>query len=175
VPFVLFSGFDPHDDDLAKLVAELLDDGDIFVLDDGVLLTPSTDPDGRARQQHRARQRRYRDRKRDAQASPRDAQASPIGRSARDAGDAPESENSDAFGGVIQSLPTPFGGREGVTETPKRDASDASRVTVGDASRVTRDDASRWQLPPLTDEQREHGRERVRELGDALRDLRGHE
>jgi hypothetical protein len=168
VPFVLFSGFDPHDD-LTKIVAELLDRGEWHALDDGaLLLTPSGDPDERRRVQNRTRQARARARKRgDASRSERDARHADALRD-----DDETDAEFDAFRRGNYPPPSPKGlGGEGnpekVTPSVTRDAS-----VTRNAESVTRD-ASRYMLPPLTDEQRETGRERVRELGDALRELRG--
>lgn len=157
MPGVFFYGLDPHDEtlDLLALVVDLLTNGDRQIVAGGVVVA---DSDGK-RSANRARQQRLRNRRR-------------VTRNA-DEGvtrNADENENNGAENGSITLPRSERPGGEG--NSLERNASNARNGN----GRVTRDGnaaAEPVTLPPLTDEQREQGRERIRELGDALREIRG--
>jgi hypothetical protein len=175
VPYVLLSGFGADDDDLDVLatVAALLDHGDRLVVDDGVLLVPALDRAEKRRRQSRARQKRYRRALRES-VTPRNAtRNADLTRS-----DAESARNSSGY--------NPLSPRKGLEREgyPGESDADALRVT----ERVTRNavtrngtdaddyeatspraDASRWELPPMTAEQRETNRAAADEIRERMR------
>jgi hypothetical protein len=160
VPWILIL-VEPEADPI-KVAIDLLDHGTWHVVEGGWMVTPSLD----AREKAAARARRYRSKQRGNSSRSRDAD--------RHAGVTQTSAENFEFGGEDHSLPTPKA-REGVSDTPspsrERDA-ETSRAVTRDASRddVTEyADPQTWRMDPLTEEDRELGRQRVRELGDALR------
>jgi hypothetical protein len=149
---------DNGDGDPVKVASALLDGGQWQRIDGGWLVTD----EDRGKSAHRDRQRRYRDRKRVT----RDGPAGVTRDALRDAG-------FDLSGGEDQSLPTSVGGREGVTDTPRRDVSDASQRDAGDArngdARHVGNADVTWRLPDLSDEDRDFGRAEAKRIADELR------
>lgn len=159
MPWLLIHGDD--DDDAAELLKRAADCAVQLVYDDdghlvGYVVVASIDRAKRARAQARERSRKYR-----ASRSPRDGAS----RSERDGTD----EFGSDLGGISPSPgPKGPGGGGGSPETSRNVTRDASR----DRHAVERDarsvsplaDASRYELPPMTDEQRETGRAAAAEI-----------
>src|SRR5262245_41257914 len=179
MPWLLLLDDDEDDDDAEKVIAALVERGQWSRVVGGWRGTPRADDDPK-RSATRARQARYRDRKRDAarRGATRSRDAARRGRATRR--DAGEGEEFDEILGEDPSLPTPKG-REVGRDTPENDADATRRARRDDATRRDADDdATRvayggpetWRVDPVTDADRELGRAKIRELGDALRGAR---
>jgi len=153
---------DPDADPLA-LAADLLDAGLWTRTPAGWMVAAPPGADMTKRQRTRARQRAWRARQRDADAS-RDA-------TRRDAGDADGSAENPENSGGNYSLPTPLGGREGVSKPPDATQRDATRRDAGDATRRDADarDTESWRMPPTTDDERAMAQRKIREMSAQLR------
>lgn len=174
MPYVLLSGFGADDDDLDVLatVAALLDHGERIVVDDGVLLVPATDRAALRREQARRRQqkkRRASRRERDTRHA--ESVTHPAEFSTDDRGVNPlsalEGLEREGYPGERHASVTRDASvtRNGVT----RDA--AERDTGADPYAATspRADAGRWQLPPMTDDERAANRDAAAEIRERMR------
>jgi len=154
MPWLMIGLDDPDDDDAEKAANDLLHTGEWCRTPLGWTVTARADSD-RKRAQARARQAKSRAKKRHA-----DSVTDSVTRHA------PESENSTRFGGEVLPPPTPKAKEEeGVT--PERHAmSRRDSHAECHAESVTEQP---WNLPPMSDEQRDTGRAQSAAILDRMR------